>query len=231
MEDVFVPPICSDAGLALGAAYLVTAAEGTTPEPLRHAYWGPKFTSDEIKETLDRAGAHYRISSDPAASAASLIAEDKIIGWFEGRMEFGPRALGSRSILANPKIHGIKDQINHRIKFREEYRPLAPSVLHAHGGEYFRDYRDSPFMTQTFDALAGVAEQAPDVVHADGTSRIQSVHSSTNPLYAKLIDEVKRHTGMPIVLNTSLNAYNDPIASPYQALRLIFHQARCTRDG
>ena len=223
VESVFVPPICSDAGLALGAAYLVTAAQGKLIEPLRHAYWGPEFTTAQIKETLDRAGADYQETSNPAAAAAALIAQGKIIGWFQGRMEFGPRALGSRSILANPKVHGMKDQINQRIKFREEYRPLAPSVIHARGPEFFSDYRDSPFMTQTFDAKPGLAEQAPDVVHADGTSRIQSVHSGTNPLYADLIHEVERHTGMPIVLNTSLNAYNDPIAcAPYQALRTYF---------
>ncbi|MBX9653187.1 carbamoyl transferase [bacterium] len=223
IDEVFVPPICSDAGLALGAAYLVSAAEGHFPEPLAHAYWGPEYTSAQIKETLDRAAAEYRTTTDPAEAAASLIAEGKIIGWFQGRMEFGPRALGCRSILANPKVHGMKDQINQRIKFREEYRPLAPSVIHDRGAEFFRDYRNSPFMTQTFDAIAGLAEIAPDVVHADGTSRIQSVHDSTNPLYAKLIHEVEKKTGLPIVLNTSLNAYNDPIASaPYQALRTYF---------
>jgi carbamoyltransferase len=202
---------------------MISEANGQRPTRLEHAYWGPEFSVDQIRETLDRARVGYRTVESPAAEAAKIIEAGKILGWFQGRMEYGPRALGCRSILANPRIADIKDQINQRVKFREEYRPLAPATPHARGPEFFKKYADSPYMTQTFDAAEGLAKIAPAVVHEDGTSRIQSVHARTNPLYAELIDELERRIDLPIVLNTSLNAYNDPMAcAPYQALRTYF---------
>lgn len=220
---LYVPPVCSDAGLALGAAYLGAAAGGESIEPLRHAYWGPEPTSEEIRKTLDRAGARYRAIDDPANQAAERLAEGQIIAWFQGRMEYGPRALGARSILADPRREGMKDAINQRIKFREEFRPIAPSVLHEAADEYFADYADSPYMTQTFTAKEKAVRSAPAIVHADGTARLQSVHQETSPLYAEMIRRFQSLTGTPMVVNTSFNAYNDPIAcEPFQALRTFF---------
>ncbi|MCH7990143.1 MAG: carbamoyl transferase [Planctomycetes bacterium] len=223
IEQLYIPPICSDAGLALGAAYLHCVEHGTIPDPLKHAYWGPEFTSAEIRTVLDRTGVSYTEISDPVEAAVERISQGRIIGWFQGRMEYGPRALGNRSILANPQEPTMKDVINAKVKFREEFRPLAPSVLHEAGAEYFENYADSPFMTETFPAKEVIATRAPAVVHVDGTSRLQSVHRETNPLYAELISAVEKQTGIPVVLNTSFNAYNDPIAcEPYQALRTLF---------
>jgi carbamoyltransferase len=223
VEEIFVPPVCSDAGLALGAGYLESVAHGEKVSPLGHAYWGPAFSADDIRRVLDRAGAKYRLASDPAEEAARIIEEGKILGWFQGRMEYGPRALGSRSILANPRVADMKDIINQRVKFREEYRPLAPAILHQRGDEFFEDYVDSPYMTQTFRTRGGLDKIAPAVVHADGTARLQSVHASTNPRFADLITKLQRRIDLPISLNTSLNAYNDPMAcSPHQALRTYF---------
>ncbi len=223
VREVFVPPVCSDAGLALGTAYLAAAASGREPEPCNHAYWGPEFTNDEIRRVLDLVGARYREVSDPAETAARLIAEGRLIGWFQGRMEFGPRALGNRSILAHPGDGAVKDRLNGLVKFREEFRPFAPSVRHAEGPRYFEGYTDSPYMTQTFTAGPRARSEAPAIVHADGTSRIQSVHATTNPRYDALIAATARRTGLPMILNTSLNVLGDPIArDPFSALKTYF---------
>lgn len=223
VEAVYVPPVASDAGLSLGAAYLSAHAHGNRPAPLAHAYWGPAYGDAEIQVVLDRAQAEYRSTADPAGVAAELLSQGKVIGWFQGRMEFGPRALGNRSILADPRVANMQDIINHKVKFREEFRPIAPSVLHEVGGDWFRDYRDSPYMTQTFAVTPAAKERIPAVVHADGTARLQSVHRATNPLYAELIVRFAAKSGVPLVVNTSLNAYNDPLAcEPHQALRTYF---------
>lgn len=220
---LYVPPVASDAGLALGAAYLAAVAEGHTVGPLEHAYWGPQFTPGEIAAVLDRAGVDYRESSDPADAAASAIAEGQIVGWFQGRLEYGPRALGNRSILADPRRADMQDQINQRVKFREEFRPVAPAVLDERGADWFVDYDDSPYMTRTFAVAPPTTERAPSIVHVDGTARLQSVHRRTNPLFHELIEAYQRRTGLPLVINTSLNAYNDPMAcEPFQALRTFY---------
>jgi len=223
VSRLYVPPVCSDAGLALGAGYVEAIRGGDEVGAVQHAYWGPEFGVDEIRSVLDRAQASYRKVDDPAQAAAGFIAEGKIIGWFQGRMEFGPRALGNRSILANPQIAAMKDKINQRVKFREEFRPFAPSVRHEDGPTYFEGYCDSPYMTQTFTANDRTCREAPAIVHADGTSRIQSVHAGTNSIYDRLIALVGDETGLPMVLNTSLNAYGDPMAcEPFQAVRTFF---------
>lgn len=220
ISEVYAPPVTSDAGLALGAAYLHAAEQGERVEPLAHAYWGPQFSSAEIREVLDRAGLPFQETSDPAGAALERILSGRVIGWFQGRLEFGPRALGARSILADPRVAAMKDEINHRVKFREQFRPVAPSVLHEAGGDYFRDYCDSPYMTLTFDIADRLARDAPAIVHDDCTSRLQSVHQGTHPLYHELISRFAKATGVPMLINTSLNAYNDPMAcEPHQALR------------
>ncbi len=223
VSQLYVPPVVSDAGLSLGAAYLVALEHGEAPAALPHAYWGPEFSSAAIRQVLDRAGLEYQETDDPAGAAAQRLAEGRILGWFQGRMEFGPRALGNRSILANPADPSVKDTINQRIKFREEFRPLAPALLPSRGPELFAGYCDSPYMTQTFSAGPAAQRQIPGGVHADGTSRLQSVHAETNPLFAELLERFEKQAGIPALVNTSLNAYNDPIAcSPAQALRTYF---------
>ena len=223
VSHLYVPPVCSDAGLALGAAYLIAVMSGEKPCKLEHAYWGPEYSQEEIRFVLDRAGVPYEETTDPVGAAAQRIVDGRIVGWFQGRMEYGPRALGSRSILANPQISEMKDTINQKVKFREEFRPLAPAVLHEDGSKYFKHYTYSPYMTQTFTAKSITAKEAPAIVHADGTSRLQTVHADTNPLYSELIAEVGKQTGTRLILNTSLNAYNDPIAcEPFQAMRTFF---------
>ncbi|MFO0945315.1 MAG: carbamoyltransferase C-terminal domain-containing protein [Planctomycetota bacterium] len=163
------------------------------------------------------------IARRPTRRLAARTAEGKVIGWFQGRMEYGPRALGSRSILADPRSEAMKDLINQKVKFREEFRPVAPSVLHESASEYFENYADGPYMTQTFTATAKTEREIPGVVHADGTCRLQSVHADTNPLYHELIRRFAKETGAPMVINTSLNAYNDPMAcEPHQAMRTFF---------
>ncbi len=223
IESLYAPPICSDAGLALGGAYLAAHAQGDKVQPLDHAYWGPEFSAAEIRQILDRAGSQYLESSDPVGAAVQRIAAGHIVGWFQGRMEYGPRALGSRSILASPREAEMKDTINAKVKFREEFRPLAPSLNHEDGARYFVNYTRSPYMTQTFAATEHAKQNVPAIVHADGTSRLQTVDPRYNPNYAKLIRQVGDATGEPIVLNTSLNAYNDPMAcQPQQALRTFY---------
>jgi carbamoyltransferase len=223
VAKIFIPPVCSDAGLALGAAYIQAFSAGEKIQPLAHAYWGPEFSQEQIRDVLKRAGLNYIEISDPASHAAKLISQDRIVGWFQGRMEYGQRALGNRSILADPSDKAMKDRINSLVKFREEFRPFAPSVPDTEGSVYFENYRSSPFMTQTFTAKDITIQKAPAVVHEDGTSRIQSVFRETNSLFSDLITIFKKETGIPLVLNTSLNSYNDPIAcEPHQALRTYF---------
>jgi carbamoyltransferase len=223
VDEIYAPPVCSDAGLALGAAFQQAVAMGDRPAKLEHAYWGPEFSNTEIQTVLDSSKLTYERTDDPAQAAVDRIARGKMVGWFQGRMEYGPRALGNRSILASPQSANMKDQINSGVKFREEFRPFAASVLSGDAGEFFAAPRPSPFMTQTFTATERLRRHAPATVHEDGTSRPQFVDSKTNALFATLISLLGDATGHPVVLNTSLNAYNDPIAAePFQALRTYF---------
>lgn len=223
VDELYAPPVCSDAGLALGSAMLHAAAHGERPQSLPHAYWGPEYSQDEVRAVLDRAKLTYETATDPAESAARRIGAGKIVGWFQGRMEYGPRALGNRSLLANPQQPDMKDRINKRVKFREEFRPFAPSLLPGDADAYFEHPTRSPFMTETLTASKRLCQEAPSAVHHDGTARAQMVDAKTNPLFARLISLVGQATGLPVVLNTSLNAFNDPIAcEPHQALRTFF---------
>jgi carbamoyltransferase len=146
-----------------------------------------------------------------AEETARLLADGKLIGWVQGRAEFGPRALGNRSILADPRDPGMKAHINERVKFREDYRPFAPSILHEHGPEYFEDYRESPYMERALRFRPEAAARVPAVVHADGSGRLQTVKPAWNPRFHQLISAFHQLTGVPLLLNTSFNVMGKPI--------------------
>lgn len=223
VRRLYVPPVPHDAGVALGAAMLKCAAEGHAITPIDHAYFGPAYAPDKIRKCLDQVGARYAEAGDPVSSASRELAAGRIVGWFQGRMEYGPRALGNRSILAHPGDPAVKDRVNATIKYREEFRPFCPSVLLESQADYFEADHDSPFMVVTFPAKARAVTDMPAVVHVDDTARIQSVRTDTNPLYHELISSFAERTGVPALLNTSLNINEQPLAnSPLDALQTFF---------
>lgn len=220
---LYVPPVPHDAGVALGAAMLKCAELGHPIAPLTHAYWGPDYSNDEIRTTLDKIGARYELLDDPVAACVTDLVEQRTVGWFQGRMEYGPRALGNRSILADPRSASMKDRINLGIKYREEFRPFCPSVLYEQQDRYFDDAFDAPFMVVTFPVNERVQQTIPAVVHVDGTARIQSVRQETNPLYSRLIAAFGNASSVPMLLNTSLNINEQPtVNAPLEALHTYF---------
>lgn len=214
-DAIYVPPCASDAGVALGAAYLahLHATGGLAREELKTAALGPEYAEAEIVAAAGARGLASRVLDDPARRAAELIAEGKIVGWFQGRMEFGPRALGHRSILADPRCAAMKEIVNAKIKFREPFRPFAPSVLAECAGDYFLHAEANPFMTRVCQARAERRHEIPAVVHVDGTARVQTVERDAAPLYWRLINSFRELTGVPIVLNTSFNVRGEPIVN------------------
>ena len=220
-ERIFVQPAASDAGNALGAALWVWHQQLGRPraETMTHAYFGAAWTEKELAAALAGQGLKVRTVPDPAEEAAQLLADGKIIGWFQGRAEVGPRALGARSILADPRRAETKDVVNARVKRREAFRPFAPSVLDEHGGDFFEGYHPNPFMLLVQPVRADRRAQIPAVTHVDGTARLQTVTETENPLYHRLISRFAARTGVPIVLNTSLNLRGEPIVHrPAEAL-------------
>ncbi|MBV8884429.1 MAG: nodulation protein [Chroococcidiopsidaceae cyanobacterium CP_BM_RX_35] len=215
VDGLYVPPCASDAGVALGAAYL--AYKATTGklqrQVLETALLGPEYDAEQILAAIKSRGLQAEVVSHPAASAAQLLATGKVIGWFQGRMEFGPRALGARSILADPRRAEMQDIVNTKIKFRERFRPFAPSALAEYASEYFDCPAPTPFMTQVYSVHQDKQATIPAVTHVDGTARVQTVSQSTNPLYWDLIHAFYQLTGVPIVLNTSFNVKGQPIVN------------------
>jgi carbamoyltransferase len=224
INDFYIQPAASDAGLSLGAAYLIARRKGKTLSALPDVFLGPEYTDHELQQSLDMAGVKYSEEKNVAALAAQKVSEDKIVGWFHGRMEFGPRALGNRTILANPQNPDMKDIVNQKIKFREQFRPFAPSVLEEDSPDYFvGKSKKAPYMTITFDVAEGVKDVIPSVVHVDDTSRIQTVNKDQNALYHDYLNELKKTTGHGVTLNTSFNVKGDPIVNtPYQALATFY---------
>jgi carbamoyltransferase len=227
MEDVhniFVQPAASDAGAALGAAYHVAVQEGEDLAAFPGAHIGNEFSEDTIRAEIENIGVPYSRIDDPALQAARAVEQGKIVGWYQGRHEFGPRALGSRSILADPRQAEMKDLINIKVKFREEFRPFAPSVLQEDAALYFRTNGQAmPYMTITTDVNKERKDEIAAVVHVDDTSRIQSVDRAATPLYHELISHFKKLTGVPVVLNTSYNVKGQPIVNtPTHALGTLF---------
>jgi carbamoyltransferase len=223
-DNLFVQPAAGDNGIVLGAAALLwVKMSATAPKPLEHLYFGPSYTNAQIEQAFARAGVRFEHVTDPAGAAAKLLADKAVIGWFQGRMEFGPRALGSRSVLAHPGTLEMKEHVNAKIKFRESFRPFCPSVLASDAPALFKHYAYAPYMVTSFDiAEPSVAERIPAVVHVDGTVRPQAVSAETNPLYARLIDEFKQLSGVPAVLNTSMNIRGEPIVCTPEDLVLFF---------
>jgi carbamoyltransferase len=215
-ERVHVPSAPADDGNALGAA--LYEKHYIRKEPRRPGIMSPYLGSyidiHNLERILSFGGIDYWEAPNDEAlcqRVAKILAAAKIIGWVQGRAEFGPRALGNRSILADPRPRSMKDEINRRVKFREQYRPVAPSILHEHGPEYFENYQESPYMERTLSFRPEVRDLVPAVVHVDGTGRLQTVKKEYNALFYGLITEFKALTGVPILLNTSFNVMGKPI--------------------
>ena len=225
VEKLFVQPAASDDGVALGAALAPCLdRDGRLPNrAMRHAYFGPWFEDDAIETALKTYKLRYLTLSDPAAAAAQLLSDGKILGWFQGRMEFGPRALGGRSILADPRDPEMTAKVNNAVKFREWWRPFAPSMKREAAGEFVESATDSPFMILTAQVRQEKQSVIPAVTHVDGSARPQTVEKTANPVYWRLIDEFGKRTGVPVVLNTSFNLRGEAIVNtPTDAIRTFF---------
>jgi carbamoyltransferase len=223
VDSLFVPPVASDSGIALGAAAEVAWRHGHSLERMDHAFYGPAYSDDDIRLVLDRAKLSYEQRADVVEFIARELTKGKIIGWFQGAMEFGPRALGNRSILADPRQADMKDRINYFVKFREDFRPLAPSMIESAAESFIQRPHPSPFMTITFDVIPSQRSTIPAVTHVDGTARVQTVTKSANARYFELITRFAELTGVPVVLNTSMNVMGDPMTmKPVDALATYF---------
>lgn len=226
---LYVQSAAGDAGGAIGAAFAVWhALGGARSFKMDHAYWGPQFSDVEINallaahaQTLAQQSCAVTLVEDEAALCAltaAAIAEGKVVGWFQGRMEWGPRALGNRSILCDPRRADMKDILNLKIKRRESFRPFAPSILREHVADWFEQDDDVPFMMQVYPIRPEKRAAIPAVTHVDGSGRLQTVDRGTNPRYWRLIDTFREKTGVPIVLNTSFNENEPVVCQPREAL-------------
>ncbi len=247
-EDIWIQPASGDAGGALGVAYSAWHNYKQNPrspqqgDSMRGGYLGPQYADSDIRGYLDSIDAHYVQLDDGelCSRVAQVLMEDKVVGWFQGRMEFGPRALGGRSILGNPRSKAMQSIMNQKIKYRESFRPFAPSVLAERASEYFELDRSSPYMLlvcglqqQRRIAMAEKEEQLfgieklhvprseiPAVTHVDYSARVQTVHQDTNPRYWSLLSEFEKLTGCPVLVNTSFNVRGEPIVcTPEDAYR------------
>ncbi len=237
-ENVFIQPASGDAGGALGSALYVShyVNKKKLSKIQQFSYLGTEYGNEQIKYILDEGGFKYYKLDNPALKAAQLISQGNILGWFQGRMEYGPRALGSRSILGDPRDKEMQRKMNLSIKFRESFRPFAPSIMLDHVNEYFSGDYHTPYMltvaslkkkhrlknqhiTHNFNVLSEKIADIPAVIHADFSSRIQTVSKEQNPLYYQLIDEFRKITGVPLIINTSFNVRGQPIVeNPKHAL-------------
>jgi carbamoyltransferase len=226
-EQVYVHPAAGDAGLAVGAAYYVWHQILGKPRSfvMDHAYWGPGYVREEIQRAIDANGLAQRgcrieeLAEDNLMQrTASIVAEGKILGWFQGRAEWGPRALGNRSIVADPRRPEMKEILNQRIKHREIFRPFAPSILAESTGDWFEKSHPSPFMTLAYPVRPEKRGKIPAPTHVDGTGRLQTVTREANPRYWSLIKAFEQLTGVPVVLNTSFNDNEPIVCRPAEAL-------------
>ncbi|MEZ2352449.1 carbamoyltransferase [Caballeronia sp. RCC_10] len=223
-EDIWVQPAAGDAGTALGAAlwtdYQQRVKQGDRSRrwSMNHAYLGPCYSEEDIESFLKWSKTPYRRLNDIAAETADILASNRVIGWYQGRTEFGPRALGARSILASPIDPSMQARLN-EIKDREDFRPVAPVVMEEHAADWFVDARVAPFMLFVFDVREDMKARIPAVTHIDGTARVQTVNRSQHPLYYDLLAAFKARTGVPVLVNTSFNTRGEPMVnSPRDAV-------------
>ena len=225
VKELFVQPAASDAGTALGAAAYVANQQGDHVKPMAHAYLGPRFSTEQCIEACkahEMQPTWERVDNVPAR-AAQILADGNPLAWFQGRMEFGPRALGNRSILGAPNVAGIAERINEQIKYRERWRPFCPSMLDRVAPQMLQTDHPAPYMTFTFDVAEDWKDRVPEVVHEDGTARAQVVTRETNSRYYALIEELEKLTGNGVILNTSLNRRGEPmVCSPTDALNMFY---------
>jgi carbamoyltransferase len=232
-EKVYVPPAAGDAGGSIGAAYNVwynakIKSKSKTKQTMDHAFWGPGFDRQDISKLLNKYDQRLQqedcaiteVNDDLALckKTAEYIEEGRVVGWFEGRMELGPRALGNRSIVSDPRRSNMKDILNLKIKRREPFRPFAPSILREHVKDWFETDDNVPFMNKVFQIKEDKRKQIPAVTHTDGSGRLQTVSKESNTLYYNLINEFRSLTGIPIVLNTSFNENEPIVCTPEEAL-------------
>ncbi len=225
LKELFVQPASGDSGTAIGAASYVSVARGVPVEKMEHVFLGPAYSNEEVIATCERhpSKPSWQKIDEVPQRIARLLADGHPVAWFRGRMEFGPRALGGRSILGCPSAPGVADRINAQIKFRERWRPFCPSMLDTVGPQMLGSHHPAPFMTFTFPVAESWKSRVPEVVHEDGTSRAQVLRREFNPRYYDLMLEMEKLTGNGVVLNTSLNRRGEPmICSPTDALNMFF---------
>jgi carbamoyltransferase len=232
-ERVWVQPAAGDSGTSLGAALAVWAEQesagahdgsrsASSRWQMDSAYLGPAFTDDQIRAALDHARLTYTRPADLTAAVADRLAQGKVVGWFQGRMEFGPRALGARSILASPTDPSMMQRLN-ELKDREDFRPVAPVVLAEESGRFFADCDESPFMLFVYDVRPEVADLVPAIRHVDGTARTQTVRREQSPLFHRLLEQFRDRSGVPVLVNTSFNTRGKPIVcTPQDALECFY---------
>ena len=229
-KEVYIQSAAGDAGGAIGAAFVVSKKFENVPNKfiMHHSYWGPKFDEPTIekilaakKDLLLNENASFYFEEDwneVFIKTATAISQGKVVGWFQNEMEWGPRALGNRSILGDPRRSNMKDILNQKIKRRESFRPFAPSILSEDVGYWFEESADVPFMMQVFQIRKSKRDQIPAVTHVDGSGRLQTVSKNTNPIYYDLITQFKKITGIPLLLNTSFNENEPVVCTPNEAL-------------
>jgi carbamoyltransferase len=221
-ERIFVQPAAGDSGTALGACYHLhnQVLREQRREVMTGAYVGPGFDDDQLVAALDQSGLEYESFDDGEVTkrAARDIADGLVVGWFQGRMEFGPRALGNRSIVVDPRRAEMKDILNERIKKREPFRPFAPSILEEHVGDYFEQTHPAPTMLMVYQIKPERRAEIPAVTHVDGSGRLQTVSRKLNQRYYQLISDFAELTAVPVLLNTSFNENEPVVCTPQQAI-------------
>jgi len=222
-KQVFVQPAAGDSGTALGAALWLAnrRGEATQREPMTHAYWGPEFSEDQCRRALESAGLSWqRLPDDTLCErTAEELANGRLVLWFQDRMEWGPRALGNRSLLADPRREDMRELINAKVKFREPFRPFAPAVLEERAADYFEVSGSSPFMLFTCKVRPSAKGVLPAVTHVDGTARIQTVDRESNWKFRMLLEAFGRKTAVPVLLNTSFNVQEPIVCTPDEAIQ------------
>lgn len=224
-DDIFIQPAAGDDGIAIGAAMQLYHSLTGSPRAfvMRDVRLGPSFSDETIRQFLERAKLAYETPRDLEARVAELLAQGLIVGWFQDRAEFGPRALGARSILADPTRPDMKDLLNMYVKHREEFRPFAPSCLEERAAEFFTGCTSSPFMLFVYPVEPAQRDRLPAITHIDGTARVQTVKQEVQPRYYRLIQEFEKRRGVPMILNTSFNVMGEPIVNtPADAVRCFY---------